>query len=103
MKSPAQGAATQALLAGSPQVAGITGEYWSDCQIAQGNPLLADEGLSRRLWETSECICERRLAAVMPSPSRGGLRRILKNSRAPPVQATRRGPPSRPPARSLQA
>ena len=56
MRSPAQGAATQALLAASPQVAGITGEYWSDCQIARGNPLLADEGLRRRLWETSECI-----------------------------------------------
>jgi len=56
MKSPAQGAATQALLAASPQVAGITGEYWSDCQIARGNSLLADEGLGRRLWETSEGI-----------------------------------------------
>jgi NAD(P)-dependent dehydrogenase (short-subunit alcohol dehydrogenase family) len=56
MKSPAQGAATQALLAASPQVAGISGEYWSDCQIAPGNPLLADEGLSRRLWERSEYI-----------------------------------------------
>jgi NAD(P)-dependent dehydrogenase (short-subunit alcohol dehydrogenase family) len=56
MKSPAQGAATQALLAASPQVGGIMGEYWSDCQIAQGNPLLADAGLTRRLWETSERI-----------------------------------------------
>jgi WW domain-containing oxidoreductase len=56
MKSPAQGAATQSLLAASPQVGGITGEYWSDCQIAQGNPLLADAGLTRRLWETSERI-----------------------------------------------
>jgi WW domain-containing oxidoreductase len=56
MKSPAQGAATQTLLAASPQVAGITGEYWSDCQIARGNSLLADEDLGRRLWETSEGI-----------------------------------------------
>jgi WW domain-containing oxidoreductase len=55
-KSPAQGAATQALLAASPQVAGITGEYWSDCNISGGNPLLADESLSRRLWEMSERI-----------------------------------------------
>jgi WW domain-containing oxidoreductase len=36
MKSPAQGAATQTLLAASPQVACITGEYWADCQIAPG-------------------------------------------------------------------
>jgi len=56
MKSPAQGAATQILLAASPRVAGITGEYWSDCQIARGNPLLTDAGLARRLWEASERI-----------------------------------------------
>jgi WW domain-containing oxidoreductase len=56
MKSPAQGAATQTLLAASPQVAGITGEYWSDCRIARGNPLLADGGLAGRLWEASERI-----------------------------------------------
>jgi WW domain-containing oxidoreductase len=100
MKSPAQGAATQALLAGSPQVAGITGEYWSDCQIDRGNPLLADEGLGRRLWETSECICARRPAAITPGPSHAGLRRTLKCSRACAAQATRRGPPSRPRADS---
>jgi WW domain-containing oxidoreductase len=33
MKSAAQAAATPVLLAASPRVAGITGEYWSDCQI----------------------------------------------------------------------
>jgi WW domain-containing oxidoreductase len=54
MKSPAQGAATQTLLAASPQVGGITGEYWSDCQIAEGSPLLADSGLAKRLWDVSE-------------------------------------------------
>jgi WW domain-containing oxidoreductase len=71
-KSPAQGAATQALLAASPQVAGITGEYWSDCKIARGSPLLADEDLSRYLWETSERIvssCSRTCAA--PATPRG--------------------------------
>jgi len=66
MKSPAQGAATQTLLAASPQVAGITGEYWSDCQIAQGNPLLADAVLTRRLWETSE--------RIVSSPAAGATR-----------------------------
>jgi NAD(P)-dependent dehydrogenase (short-subunit alcohol dehydrogenase family) len=59
MKSPAQGAATQTLLAASPQVAGITGEYWSDCRIARGNPLLADGGLAGRLWEASERIASK--------------------------------------------
>lgn len=56
MKSPAQAAATQALLAASPRVSGITGEYWSNCRIAQGNPLLADAVLAKRLWEASEQI-----------------------------------------------
>ena len=84
-KSPAQGAATQALLAASPQVAGITGEYWADCKIARGNPLLADEGLSRRLWEASERIVSSIRSECL---------------RACAAQATRRGPPSRPPSDS---
>jgi len=58
-KSPAQGAATQTLLAASPLVAGISGEYWTDCKIAQGNPLMSDEGLAMRLWEVSEEIVVR--------------------------------------------
>jgi WW domain-containing oxidoreductase len=55
-KSAAQRAATAALLAANPQVAGISGEYWSHCQITHGNPHLADEVLAKRLWETSEQI-----------------------------------------------
>ena len=35
MKSVGQRAATGALLAASPCVTGITGEYWSDCQVAE--------------------------------------------------------------------
>jgi WW domain-containing oxidoreductase len=66
MKSASQGAATQALLAASPRVAGITGEYWADCQIATGNPLLNDTDLARRLWEVSARI----VAAHIPSQSK---------------------------------
>jgi WW domain-containing oxidoreductase len=55
-KSAAQRAATAALLAASPQVVGISGEHWSDCQITRGNPRLTDEILAKRLWETSEQI-----------------------------------------------
>jgi NAD(P)-dependent dehydrogenase (short-subunit alcohol dehydrogenase family) len=54
MKSSAQAAATHVLLAASPRVEGITGEYWSDCKIARGNPRLTDTGLGKRLWEASE-------------------------------------------------
>ena len=56
MRNAQRGAATQALLAASPRVAGISGEYWADCQIAAGNPLLRDGDLAKRLWDVSERI-----------------------------------------------
>jgi WW domain-containing oxidoreductase len=59
MKSVGQRAATVALLAASPCVAGISGEYWSDCQVAEGNPLLNDSELAKRLWQVSMQIVER--------------------------------------------
>src|ERR1700686_3548027 len=59
MKSPSQGAATQVLLAASPRVAGITGEFWANCRIAKGNPLLEDRELAARLWDVSEDIVSR--------------------------------------------
>jgi WW domain-containing oxidoreductase len=55
-KSHAQWAATPALLAASPLVAGMTGEYWSNCQRSLGNPLRSDLDLARRLWEVSAQI-----------------------------------------------
>jgi len=59
IKSVGQRAATGALLAASPCVAGITGEYWSDCQVARGNPLLNDTDLAQRLWHVSMQIVAR--------------------------------------------
>jgi WW domain-containing oxidoreductase len=59
MRSASQRAATAALLAASPCVAGITGEYWSDCQVAEGNPLLNDVKLAQRLWLVSMQIVQR--------------------------------------------
>jgi WW domain-containing oxidoreductase len=59
LKSPARGAATQALLAASPQVAGLTGEYWANCQIARGNTLLENPQLAGRLWDVSRDIVAR--------------------------------------------
>ncbi len=52
-RSPAQRAATPALLAASPLVVGVTGEYWLDCQISPRSPLVKDAGLARRLWDLS--------------------------------------------------
>ena len=59
MKALGQRAATAALLAASPSVTGITGECWSDCQIAEGNPLLNDTELGKRLWQVSMRIVRR--------------------------------------------
>jgi WW domain-containing oxidoreductase len=58
-KTAAQAAATQALLAASPAASGITGEYWSDCKVSEGNPLLQDIVLARRLWDVSQEILDR--------------------------------------------
>jgi WW domain-containing oxidoreductase len=67
MRSAPQGAATQALLAANPSVAGITGEYWSNCRIAKGNPLLEDAGLAGRLWKVSQDIVARYVPAAAKS------------------------------------
>jgi WW domain-containing oxidoreductase len=64
LKSRARGAATQALLAANPQVAGITGEYWANCQIARGNALLEDPELAGRLWDVSRDVVARQTASA---------------------------------------
>jgi WW domain-containing oxidoreductase len=66
-KTPAQAAATQAFLAASPQAAGVSGEYWSNCRVFPGSPLLQDSMLGRRLWDVTQEILDRRQRA--PSTS----------------------------------
>jgi len=56
MKSVPQGAATSVLLAASPLVEGVTGEYWADCQISKGSPFLSDRSMAERLWDATEAI-----------------------------------------------
>jgi WW domain-containing oxidoreductase len=63
MKSAQRGAATQALLAANPGVTGITGEFWSDCQIAKSSPLVEDSDLAKRLWDASNDIIARHTAS----------------------------------------
>jgi WW domain-containing oxidoreductase len=59
-KTAARAAATPALLAANPQASGITGEYWRDCKISEGNALLMDAALAGRLWNVSQLILDRR-------------------------------------------
>jgi len=56
LKSRQAGAATQLYLATSPQVAHISGEYWSHCNIAATSPFAEDEGLRERLMTLSATL-----------------------------------------------
>jgi hypothetical protein len=55
MKTPAQGAATQVYVATHPDVAGVSGAYFEDCNpvIVSGNSYLHDEDLAKKLWDVS--------------------------------------------------
>jgi WW domain-containing oxidoreductase len=68
MKSVPQGAATQTLLAGSPLVDGISGEYWVDCQIGKGSPFLNDRAMAERLWTVTEGIVAAHAMGAMEQP-----------------------------------
>src|SRR5579859_994236 len=57
-KNARRAAATQALLAASPRVTGISGELWANCRITEGPALLGDAELAKRLWEVSERIVD---------------------------------------------
>jgi NAD(P)-dependent dehydrogenase (short-subunit alcohol dehydrogenase family) len=53
-KSVGEGAATQCYLAAHPSVAGISGEYFANCNIARPSRYGRDEHLAERLWDVSE-------------------------------------------------
>jgi NAD(P)-dependent dehydrogenase (short-subunit alcohol dehydrogenase family) len=54
MISVEKGAQTSIYLASSPEVAGATGGYYVNRQLARENPIARDEATARRLWEVSE-------------------------------------------------
>jgi NAD(P)-dependent dehydrogenase (short-subunit alcohol dehydrogenase family) len=56
LKDVAQGAATQCYVATNPNLNGVTGEYFADCNLAQSTRISRDPALARRLWEESESI-----------------------------------------------
>jgi NAD(P)-dependent dehydrogenase (short-subunit alcohol dehydrogenase family) len=59
MKTLGQGAATQCYVAAHPGAAGITGEYWADCNVARTSVHGRDDALAERLWQVSEEIAAR--------------------------------------------
>lgn len=56
LKTPAQGAATQTFLAASPLAAGVTGEYFADCNPARARRDAHDDELAAKLWSKTEEI-----------------------------------------------
>ena len=53
IRTPAQGARTAVHLAASPEVAGVTGEYFRDERPVRPWSAALDDGAARRLWEMS--------------------------------------------------
>jgi len=56
LKSVEQGAATQVYAATNPQLAGVSGQFLANCNIAEPRPDANDEALARKLWTESEKI-----------------------------------------------
>ncbi|RRR70471.1 MAG: SDR family oxidoreductase [Candidatus Viridilinea halotolerans] len=57
MLSPEQGAQTSIYLASSPEVAGISGKYFSNCRAQTSSPNSYDHTAQSRLWSLSEQLC----------------------------------------------
>jgi len=58
-KTIAQGAATQCYLAAHPEVADVTGKYFSDCRVIEPSRAAQDDALGERLWSVSEQLIAR--------------------------------------------
>ncbi len=54
--SPEEGAKTIIYLASSPEVAGVTGEYFFECKPATPTAEARNDADAKRLWEMSEAI-----------------------------------------------
>ncbi|MFC1879591.1 short-chain dehydrogenase, partial [Chloroflexota bacterium] len=52
--SPEEGARTNIYLASSPDVKGISGDYYTKCKISRPDPIAEDQKTAARLWQISE-------------------------------------------------
>jgi NAD(P)-dependent dehydrogenase (short-subunit alcohol dehydrogenase family) len=55
-RTPEQGAQTTIYLASSPDVEGVTGQYFVDCKPVPPHPYAHNREAQRRLWERSEAM-----------------------------------------------
>jgi WW domain-containing oxidoreductase len=58
-KSVPEGAATQCYVTTRPELEGVSGEYFADCNRAEPSALAQDARLAERLWEESERVVAR--------------------------------------------
>ncbi len=52
--TPEEGAKTSIYLASSPEVEGLTGQYYVKQEVVQSSPMSYDQNLARQLWRVSE-------------------------------------------------
>jgi hypothetical protein len=52
--SPAKGARTSIYLASSPDVEGVSGQYFAKCKPAKSRRWAQDDQAAKRLWQVSE-------------------------------------------------
>ncbi|MEM1401931.1 MAG: SDR family oxidoreductase [Pseudomonadota bacterium] len=55
-KTIEQGAATQLLVAVHPSVAGVSGEYFSDCRVSKSTSLGSNATLAQKCWDASMAL-----------------------------------------------
>lgn len=53
-KSPVEGARTSIYVASSSEVKDVSGEYFTDCKVAQSSPESYDMVVAQRLWDVAE-------------------------------------------------
>jgi NAD(P)-dependent dehydrogenase (short-subunit alcohol dehydrogenase family) len=61
------GARTSVYVASSPEVAGVTGEYFVGCRSRSSSPVSYNEDAARRLWEVSEALTGMTSEAMPPA------------------------------------
>lgn len=56
LKSVPQGAATEVYVATHPSLAGVSGQYFADCNVAKARADADDAELAKRLWTETEAL-----------------------------------------------
>ncbi|MGO8969245.1 MAG: SDR family oxidoreductase [Myxococcaceae bacterium] len=64
LTTPQKGAETLVYLATSPEVEGVTGQYFTKCHAVKPSPAARDSEAARKLWEASERLVGVRNAAA---------------------------------------